>query len=75
MCSSDLDNYARAWALTYFLLQTRREAFVDYLRSLAEKPPLSADSPESRWQDFLDAFGSTPEELEEPLLKYMARLR
>ena len=70
-----LDNYARAWALTYFLVQTRREAFVSYLRTLAEKPPFAADSPEIRRQDFLDAFGSTPEELEEPLLKFIARLR
>jgi hypothetical protein len=70
-----VDNYARAWALTYFLVQTRKEAFVSYLRTLAEKPPLAADSPEIRRQDFLDAFGSTPEELEEPLLKFMARLR
>ncbi len=70
-----VDNYARAWALTYFLVQTRKEAFVSYLRTLAEKPPLAADSPEIRRQDFLDAFGSTPEQLEEPLLKFMARLR
>jgi hypothetical protein len=70
-----VDNYARAWALTYFLVQTRKESFVAYLRALAEKPPLSADSPEIRRQDFLDAFGNTPEELEEPLLKFMARLR
>jgi hypothetical protein len=70
-----VDNYARAWALTYFLVQTRKEAFVSYLQTLAEKPPLAADSPEIRRQDFLDAFGSTPEQLEEPLLKFMARLR
>jgi hypothetical protein len=70
-----LDNYARAWALTYFLVQTRREAFVSYLRTLAEKPPFAADSPEIRRREFLDAFGSTPEELEEPLLKFIARLR
>lgn len=70
-----LDNYARAWALTYFLVQTRREAFVSYLRILAEKPPFATDSPEIRRQDFLDAFGSTPEELEEPLLKFATRLR
>jgi hypothetical protein len=56
-------------------VQTRREAFVSYLRALAEKPPFAADSPEIRRQDFRDAFGSTPEELEEPLLKFIARLR
>jgi len=70
-----LDTYARSWALTYFLVQTRKDAFVAYLQKLAEREPLAADSPESRRQDFIDAFGAPPAALEEPLLKFMARLR
>jgi hypothetical protein len=70
-----LDAYARAWALTYFLLQTKRESFIDYLRTLSRKEPLVEDSPETRRQDFIDAFGGPPAAFEEPLAKFMARVR
>ena len=70
-----LDAYARSWALTYFLVQTRKDAFVAYLQKLSQREPLAADSPDSRRQDFTDAFGAPPAALEEPLLKFMARLR
>jgi len=69
-----LDAYAAAWALAWFLLETRREQFVDYLRTLATKPPLGSDSPDRRLADFVAAFGMTPAELEPPLLRHMARL-
>jgi hypothetical protein len=70
-----LDAYSRAWALTFFLAQTRKAAFVGYMRTISRKEPLTDDSPEERLSDFRNAFGTTPAELEEPLLKYMARLR
>jgi len=70
-----LDAYARSWALTYYLAQTRKDAFVAYLQKISQREPLAADSPESRRQDFIDAFGAPPATLEEPLLKFMARLR
>jgi hypothetical protein len=70
-----LDAYSRAWALTFFLAQTRKAAFVGYLRTISRKEPLTDDSPEERLSDFRNAFGTTPAALEEPLLKYMARLR
>jgi hypothetical protein len=70
-----LDAYARAWALTYFLAQTRRAAFLDYLRVIARKEPLADDDVEERRRDFQAAFGVSPAELEEPLLRFMAKLR
>ncbi|MFM7293079.1 MAG: DUF1570 domain-containing protein [Planctomycetia bacterium] len=70
-----LDAYSRAWALTFFLIQTRKTAFVAYLRTIADKEPLADDSPEERLQDFTTAFGTTPAALEEQVLKHMARLR
>ena len=70
-----IDAYARAWALTYYLMQTRREAFVGYLRTLSRKEPFGDDSPEIRRQDFVDAFGAPPAAFEEPLVKFMARVR
>lgn len=69
-----LDAYAAAWALTWHLLQTRKESFVAYMRTLAAKEPLAADSPEERVRDFRAAFGVSPGDLEEPVAKAMARL-
>ena len=70
-----LDAYSRAWALTFFLTQTRKAAFVGYLRTISRKEPLADDSEEERLRDFKTAFGASPADLEEPLLRYMTRLR
>jgi hypothetical protein len=70
-----IDAYSRAWALTFFLMQTRKAAFVDYLRTIARKEPLTDDSPEERLRDFTTAFGATPAALEDQVLKHMTRLR
>lgn len=69
-----IEAYARAWALTYFLIQTQKPAFVAYLQTLACKEPFSDDSPEQRQQDFVKAFGVTPQALEEPLLRFLTRV-
>jgi hypothetical protein len=68
-----LDAYAKAWALTAFLVQTRKPALVAYLRTLSAKAPLTDDTPEQRRAEFVAAFGVEPAELEEPLLKFLAR--
>ncbi len=70
-----MDAYARAWSLTYFLVQTRKHAFVSYLQTIAKKLPLEDDSPQQRRQEFITAFGESPTEIEGPLLKFMARLK
>ena len=70
---SAIDAYARAWALTAFLAQTRKADLVRYLHSIAAKDPLGDDGPETRREDFVAAFGVEPRELEEPLLKFLAR--
>lgn len=71
--ASGVQAYADAWALTHFLMQTRRREFVVYLRLLAAKPPLADDSPEQRRADFRQAFGSEPEAIEPAFLRFMAR--
>jgi hypothetical protein len=68
------ESYAVAWALTWFLLETRREQFVGYLGTLAAKPPLAADGPERRLEEFAAAFGAGPAALEPALVRHMARL-
>jgi len=72
---SALDAYAGGWALTAFLVQTRKAEFVRYLQIIAAKPPLAADSADQRRADFVAAFGVEPEALEEPLARFIARLR
>lgn len=69
-----LDAYAAAWALSWFLLETKRPQFVAYLRTLAAKRPLAADSPAQRRADFTAAFGMPPADLEPLLLRHISRL-
>jgi hypothetical protein len=66
--------YSEAWALNYFLLNRRRDAYVRYLQNLAEKPPLVEDSEEQRLAEFEEAFGDIGE-LDEELLRFMQRVR
>lgn len=68
-----IDAYARAWALTAFLAQTRKGALVEYINVIGAKPPLSPDGPEERLRDFVAAFGVEPHQLEQPLMKFLAR--
>ncbi|MFN7814374.1 MAG: DUF1570 domain-containing protein [Planctomycetia bacterium] len=69
------DAYARAWALTHFLAQTRKPKFTAYLRRLAATKPLADDSAEQRERDFEAAFGDTPAAVEEAVHRSMARLQ
>lgn len=71
--ATGIDCYARAWALTAFLVQTRKKALVEYLRIMAEKDPLGPDDADRRRADFEKAFGVAPADLEEPLLKFLSR--
>jgi hypothetical protein len=69
------DAYTEAWALTYFLLQQKSRMFMSYLDRLREKPPLVYASPETRIEDFRQAFGGDLEQLEQEFLRYVSRLR
>lgn len=68
-----LDAYATAWALTHYLLHSRKDEFAAYLRTLAAERPLADDSPERRREAFRAAFGA-PEAVEQEVLKMAARL-
>lgn len=69
-----LDAYAQAWALTHFLMTTRREAFAEYLKTIAAKQPCGSDSAAEREAEFTAAFGRTPDALEAEVHRAMARL-
>ena len=66
------DAYAKAWALTWFLMTTRRDAFVTYLAALAGKPPGTEYDRAARLRDFEAAFGA-PADLEPVFLRHMQR--
>ncbi len=69
-----LDAYARAWALTHFLMTTDRDAFAAYLKTIAAKQPCGTDSAEQRLVEFEAAFGRTPDAVEADVHRAMARL-
>jgi hypothetical protein len=70
---SALDAYAAAWALTHYLLQTRKEEFIAYQKMLGAKAPLAEDSAEARRREFQKAFGD-PRDVEQAVFKASARL-
>lgn len=67
--------YAESWALTYFLLRTRRDEYVEYLRELSEGTPLAEKTPAERIETFEAAFDTTLAELDRELVIYMRRVR
>jgi hypothetical protein len=69
--ATNADAYAEAWALNYFLLRTRSDAYVKYLASLALQKPLIDVSPAERIKEFQKFFGEDLATLEEEFLKYM----
>lgn len=69
------DAYAEAWALTYFLIQTRKEAYVDYLKKISTKKVLTWDKPADRLRDFREAFGDDLQELDREFLKYLRSVK
>jgi len=68
------DAYADAWALNYYLIKYEPKAYVAYLQTLAEKPPLSDDGPPARLADFRQHFGD-PRDVEKQFLKQMSRVK
>ncbi len=51
--------YSSAWALTFFLMETKPHAYVSYMKRLNKLKPFQPYSPERRLQDFNTAFGGT----------------
>jgi hypothetical protein len=68
------DAYADAWALNYFLIKYEPDAYREYLKLLATKPPLVEDDPETRLAEFRKHFGDL-RDLEQKFLKQMSRVK
>jgi hypothetical protein len=60
--------------LTYFLIKQHPKEYIAYLRMLSKKKPLLRDSPETRLNEFQQAFGDI-KKLDTEFLRYMGRVR
>ncbi|MFO0919394.1 MAG: DUF1570 domain-containing protein [Planctomycetaceae bacterium] len=72
--TATLDAYARSWALTFYLLQTRESQYSQYLKLINARPLLSPYPPEARLADFRKIFGKDLNQLELQLVRYMNEL-
>ncbi len=73
--STATDAYAEGWALTYFLIKTKRDEYVEYLKQLSTGRPLAEKTPRERIESFELAFGDTLANLDKQFLTYMQRVR
>jgi len=69
------DAYAEGWALTYFLIKTMRDEYVEYMRTLSEGKPLVEQSERERIATFEKAFGMNLVEMDRKFTLYMRRVR
>ncbi|HYO24795.1 MAG TPA: DUF1570 domain-containing protein [Lacipirellulaceae bacterium] len=72
--TTTLDAYAAAWALSFYLCETRPQEYSGYLARVAARPRFSAYPPETRLRDFARAFGSDFELLAAHLARYVEGL-
>jgi hypothetical protein len=69
--STGADAYSESWALTYFLLQTRKDAYVKFLQEMAEQSPLVDVPRDERIARFKRHFGDDLAGLDTEFLRYM----
>lgn len=69
-----LDAYSQAWALTFFLMETRPAEYAAYLRQLTQRDPLADYPGTERQQDFEKAFGRDLLLLETHFLRFFQNL-
>ena len=67
--------YAEAWALTFFLVETRPREYARYLAMTAGRPPLSDYPAAERVADFQSAFGDDWRMFEARFLRFMAQVK
>lgn len=71
---SPLPSYATAWAMTFYLLETRPADYLRYLRILAARPPLAEYDAAAREADFKAAFGTNIPTFERSLANSMRQI-
>ncbi len=73
--SDVLDAYSEAWALSFFLIETRPRAYAEYLRVIAARDPLLAYPPGERVADFKRTISKELPLLEAEFLRFIGQIR
>ena len=73
--SDALDAYSEAWALSFFLIETRPRNYAEYLRTIAARDPLLVYSREERIADFRQTITKELPLLEAEFLRFIAQLK
>lgn len=69
------DAYGESWALTYFLLKTKREQYVKYLKKLSSGKPMGELTARERIAMFEETFDDKLTNLDQDFVKYMYRVK
>ncbi|QDT39302.1 DUF1570 domain-containing protein [Stratiformator vulcanicus] len=72
---SALDAYAEAWALSFYLLETRPVAYARYLKRVASRDSLGGYSAAERLSDFEAEFGKNLDMLDADFVRFYKKLR
>lgn len=73
--SAPLDFYSEAWALTFYLSESRRQDYIRYLKLISDRDPLSPTYPaRERLADFQSIFGSDLRRLDVQFLRFIDSL-
>jgi hypothetical protein len=67
--------YAEAWALSFFLSETRPRQYIDYLRRTAQPATSADEEAERRLRDFVAVFGENLPLLETHYLRFIEAQR
>ncbi len=67
--------YAEAWALSFYLSETRPRQYAEYLAKTADRKRFQLYAADERLADFEDVFGSDLKMLEVKFLRYMDELK
>ena len=70
-----LDAYSEAWALTFYLIETRPRKYARLLKTIAERDPLTHYSSNQRIEDFKTVFGDNLDFLDADFLRFIERLK
>jgi len=66
--------YALAWAMTHYLALKRGDDFVNYLKRMAELPPLVPRTAADQVRDFRECFGDDLVKLDKAIDAYLRKL-
>jgi hypothetical protein len=74
LSAAPLDFYSEAWALSFYLAETRPSEYARYLRGVAARDPLRPYPPEERLADFQAAFSRDLDHFEGQYLRFLKQI-